>query len=139
MLLPSKDLTLQVFHAQAAMMNWGKQSAFDMFSNLMTFQALASQQCQAQGAPADHAAMPVAPAAGAGMQFALTVIVISIQRTSGVTSCGALNEILQAVMPLATFHTEASEASSCLDSAKVEASDIAGTLPDAKTGTGYDS
>ena len=32
---------------QAAMVNWGKQSAFDMFSNLMTFQALASQQGQA--------------------------------------------------------------------------------------------
>ncbi len=45
------------------MMNWGKQSAFDMFSNLMTFQALASQQGQAQGAPAAHAAMPAAHAA----------------------------------------------------------------------------
>ncbi len=44
-------------------MNWGKQSAFDMFSNLMTFQALASQQGQAQGAPAAHAAMPAAHAA----------------------------------------------------------------------------
>lgn len=42
------------------------------------------------------------------------------------------NENLQAVMPLASFHTEASEASLCLDSAKVEASDIAGTLPDGK-------
>ena len=31
---------------QAAMVNWGKQSAFDMFSNLMTFQALASQQAR---------------------------------------------------------------------------------------------
>ena len=37
---------------QAAMMNWGKQSAFDMFSNLMTFQALASQQGQVQETPA---------------------------------------------------------------------------------------
>ena len=36
------------------MMNWGKQSAFDMFSNLMTFQALASQQGQAQDVPVDH-------------------------------------------------------------------------------------
>lgn len=49
------------------------------------------------------------------------------------------NEILQAVMPLASFHTEAGEASLSLDSAKVEASDIAGTLPDAQTGTGHNS
>ena len=39
------------------MMNWGKQSAFDMFSNLMTFQALASQQGQAQNTPVDHPAV----------------------------------------------------------------------------------
>ncbi len=92
MLLPSKDLTLHVSHAQAAMMNWGKQSAFDMFSNLMTFQALASQQGQAQGAPADHAAMPVAPAAGAGTHLALTFTheYFYMQRTSGITACGAL-------------------------------------------------
>ena len=44
-------------HVQTAMMNWGKQSAFDMFSNLMTFQALASQQGQAQDTPIDHPAV----------------------------------------------------------------------------------
>ena len=51
---------------QAAMMNWGMHSAFDMFSNLMTFQALASQQGQTMGAPTDHPAVtpPVAPQAG---------------------------------------------------------------------------
>ena len=50
--------------AQAAMMNWGKQSAFDMFSNLMTFQALASQQGQAQTSPVDHPAVPMASPPG---------------------------------------------------------------------------
>lgn len=50
-----------ICHMQAAMMNWGKQSAFDMFSNLMTFQALASQQGQAQAAAPDRAAAPAAP------------------------------------------------------------------------------
>ena len=44
---------------QAAMVNWGKQSAFDMFSNLMTFQALASQQGQAH-----PAVVPVMPPVG---------------------------------------------------------------------------
>lgn len=48
------------------MMNWGKQSAFDMFSNLMTFQALASQHGQTLGAPTVPPAvnLPVAPQAG---------------------------------------------------------------------------
>ena len=51
-------------HVQAAMMNWGKQSAFDMFSNLMTFQALASQQGQAQDAPVDRPAVAMGSPAG---------------------------------------------------------------------------
>ena len=50
------------------MVNWGKQSAFDMFSNLMTFQALASQQGQAH-----PAVVPVISSAGA----TLTMIVHS--------------------------------------------------------------
>ena len=55
-----------MYTVQAAMMNWGKQSAFDMFSNLMTFQALANQHGQTLGAPSDPPAvnLPVAPQAG---------------------------------------------------------------------------
>ena len=39
------------------------------------------------------------------------------------------NEILQAVMPLASFHTEAGEASLSLDSAKVEAQTLQEPCP----------
>ena len=46
------------------MMNWGKQSAFDMFSNLMTFQALASQNGQAQDVPMESPTVPVGLQAG---------------------------------------------------------------------------
>ena len=50
------------------MVNWGKQSAFDMFSNLMTFRALASQQGQANPGTllqrCGSAAVPVIPSAG---------------------------------------------------------------------------
>ena len=55
------------------MVNWGKQSAFDMFSNLMTFQALASQQGQA-----NPAVVPVIPSAG----VTLTMIVLSLLECS---------------------------------------------------------
>lgn len=63
--------------AQAAMMNWGKQSAFDMFSNLMTFQALASQQAQAQSPLVDHPAVLMASPPGTNLEPALAKQMVS--------------------------------------------------------------
>ena len=85
------------------MVNWGKQSAFDMFSNLMTFQALASQQGQANPAVA-----PVIPSAGVTLTITVHCLLecsLSLKRspdyqqikeTSSVSSEFAVNLLLGA-------------------------------------------